>query len=265
MTLNVPANTALIIVDVQNDFCPGGNLAVEGGDEIVPAINHMKGDFGLVVVTQDWHPEGHSSFASTHDREPMARVWMKDGEIIGEILEDENGNPMDRPEHAPVEFAIAQTLWPDHCVQGTSGAEFRSDLGIPGDALILQKGKNKAVDSYSGFFENDQTTQPRFANGETLADTLRSKGITKLVFTGLAYDFCVGWHALDARKEGFEAVVVKDATRAIGIPLENGATTETAMDAQLAEAGVQVVNASDLQNALTPLQPQTFDNNGGPA
>ncbi len=226
MTLNVPANTALIIVDVQNDFCPGGSLAIEGGDEIVPAINDMKRGFSLTVITQDWHPADHKSFASNHEgKKPMETIEMPYG---------------------------VQILWPDHCIQGTQGAEFRNDLEIADNDLIIQKGTNKEIDSYSGFFENDRTTQPRFANGETLADTLRSQGITKLVITGLAYDFCVGWHALDARKEGFEAIVVKDATRSISMAIKDGTTTETAMDKKLAEAGVQVVNAADLQNVLNP-------------
>ncbi len=238
MTLNVPANTALVIVDVQNDFCPGGSLAVPGGDEIVPAINEMKRDFRLTVITQDWHPVGHKSFASNHDgAQPFSTTEMPYG---------------------------TQVLWPDHCVQGSQGAEFRSDLKIAESDLILQKGTNPDIDSYSGFFENDGETRPRLPNGETLADTLKARGITKVVFCGLAYDFCVGWHALDARKEGLDAIVVKDASRSIAMPLEGGSNTEAAMDAQLAEAGVQVVNIADLQEALIPTEGPVHDR-GGPA
>lgn len=237
-----PADTAYIIVDVQNGFCPGGNLAVPGGDDIVDDVNAIAEKFGIVIITQDFHPEGHASFASTHGRNAMEQVWMKDGKIVGEIEEG-----VDTP---PVEGAIQQTLWPDHCVQGTPDAEFHprllENLGEKADGVtVLQKGKNKNIDSYSGFQENDKVSKPRFDNGETLADTLKSLGVKRVVFTGLAYDFCVGWHALDAAEEGFEAIVVKGATRGINIPISDGVTTETLMDDQLKAAGVKVVNDID--------------------
>jgi len=210
-------NSALIVVDVQNDFCPGGSLAVKGGDEIISLINSLKKDFRLTIYTQDWHPKEHKSFASNHaDKNPMDTIDMPYG---------------------------AQALWPDHCVQGTNGAKFRSDLSISDEDLVLQKGTNSEIDSYSGFFENDKKTKPKFKNGKTLTQLLKSKDIETVYFAGLAYDFCVGWHALDAKKEGFEAIVIKDATRSIGIPVNDKNTTETLMDEQLKEAGVSIINS----------------------
>jgi len=214
MTRPAPATTALIIVDVQSDFCPGGALAVGGGDQIVGGINALRAGFQTVVVTQDWHPAGHSSFASSHPgKQPFDNVDMPYG---------------------------AQVLWPDHCVQGSDGAAFHPDLNVQTTDLVLQKGTSPAIDSYSGFFENDHTTRPRFADGSTLTDSLRARGITDLVLVGLAYDFCVGWHALDARREGFGVTVLKPLTRAIAMPLAEGATSETAMDTQLRAAGAVV-------------------------
>ncbi len=236
MTYQFPANTALIIVDVQNDFCPGGKLAVNGGDEIITPINGIKDRFALTVITQDWHPADHKSFVGNHEgAAPFSTVEMPYG---------------------------TQVLWPEHCVQNTEGSVFHRDLAISKNDLILQKGTNTHIDSYSGFFENDQTTKPRFANGETLADTLKSRGITRVVFCGLAYDFCVGWHALDSLKEGFEAVVLKDASRSIAMPLPDGGTTESAMDERLKAAGVQVITVSNL---FTVEIPKPHDLDGGPA
>ena len=222
----VPEDIALVVVDIQNDFCPGGNLAVPGGDDIVPLVNSLKKLFNLVVLTKDWHPAGHKSFASSHDgKNPLETVEMPYG---------------------------TQVLWPDHCVQGTEGAAFHKDLDIAADDLVLAKGTNPAIDSYSGFFENDAKTQPVFDDGKTLAQTLREKGINTVVFTGLAYDFCVGWHALDAIKAGFNAIVVKDATRSIAIPGADGAPgTEQAMTAQLEQAGAKIVTADELKALLS--------------
>lgn len=228
-----PGNIALVIVDVQNDFCPGGKLAVNGGDQIVESVNAIKRHFGVRVLTQDWHPANHKSFASNHEeRAPFSTLEMPYG---------------------------TQVLWPDHCIQGTEGAKFRSDLNVEDSDLVLQKGTNPDIDSYSGFFENDGTTPPRFEDGQTLTEKLRAAGVTHVVFCGLAYDFCVGWHALDARKEGFEAIVVKDVSRSIAMPLEAGGTTETAMDQRLQAAGVQVVNAADLQKILIGQSPSFSD------
>ncbi|MCD8563350.1 MAG: bifunctional nicotinamidase/pyrazinamidase, partial [Alphaproteobacteria bacterium] len=207
MTFTAPKTTALIVVDVQNDFCPGGNLAVNEGDQIVSDINAMRGSFETRVYTKDWHPADHKSFASNHDgKNPFETIQMPYG---------------------------VQVLWPDHCIQGTDGAAFHSALQYDGSDLILEKGTNPGIDSYSGFYENDQKTQPHFANGKTLTETLKARGIKQIVLCGLAYDFCVGWHALDARKEGFEVIVVKDAARSIAMPLPDGSDTEAAMDAQL--------------------------------
>lgn len=201
---------ALIIVDPQNDFCPGGALAVAGGDAIMAGIGALALRFRHVVVTQDWHPAGHLSFASSHpDRQPFDRVTMPYGE---------------------------QVLWPDHCIQGTAGAEFHPGVQAAIDRadLIIRKGYNPAVDSYSAFFENDRTTRTG------LAGYLRDKQVRRCVFVGLAYDFCVAWSALDARREGFEALILKDHARAIGMPIQGGTTIDEA-EALFREADVRFV------------------------
>lgn len=175
---------ALIVIDVQNDFCPGGALAVPDGDQVVAPINAMMQQFDTVILTQDWHPSRHSSFASSH------------------------------PGHGPFDTTEMpygqQVLWPDHCVQGSSGAAFHSDLRTYGD-LIIRKGFRPDVDSYSAFFENDQTTPTG------LEGYLRSRGITDLTMVGLATDFCVAFSALDARRLNFSVRVVLDACRAIDL------------------------------------------------
>ena len=179
------AEEALIVVDVQNDFCPGGALAVEGGDEVVPLINDLIARFDHVVLTQDWHPAGHSSFASSHPgKSPFQTIGMPYGE---------------------------QTLWPDHCVQGTPGAAFHEALEWTKAELVIRKGFRKGIDSYSAFFENDHTTPTG------LAGYLRERGITRLTFAGLATDFCVAFSALDARQLGFEAAVELRACRGIDL------------------------------------------------
>ena len=176
------STTALIVIDVQNDFCPGGALAVAGGDEIVAGINEIMDDFGAVILTQDWHPAGHSSFASSHaGKSPMELIEMPYG---------------------------PQVLWPDHCVQGTKGAEFHPDLRTDGD-LIIRKGFNPAIDSYSAFFENDHTT-PTGLDGY-----LRTRGIADLTLVGLATDFCVNYSAVDAAKLGYTVTVRTDLCRGI--------------------------------------------------
>lgn len=176
-----PATEALIVIDVQNDFCPGGALAVAGGDEIVGGINALMDDFTTVILTQDWHPAGHSSFASTHGAEPMTTTEMPYG---------------------------TQVLWPDHCIQGTHGAAFHKDLRTDGD-LIIRKGFNPAIDSYSAFFENDHKTPTG------LEGYLRTRGIDRLTMVGLATDFCVNFSAVDAAKLGFNTSVRMDLCRAI--------------------------------------------------
>ncbi|GLS18317.1 nicotinamidase [Labrys miyagiensis] len=175
----------LLVIDVQNDFCPGGALAVPDGDSVVPDINHMAGDFGHCVLTQDWHPAGHSSFASTHPgKAPFSTVIMPYGE---------------------------QTLWPDHCIQGTQGAAFHPGLDLPRAQMIIRKGYNPEIDSYSAFFENDRKTPTG------LAGYLAERGLKRIFCVGLATDFCVRFSAEDARKLGLETVVVLGACRGIDL------------------------------------------------
>ena len=176
---------ALIVVDVQRDFCPGGALAVPDGDRVVPAINRLARHFAHVIVTQDWHPPGHASFAASHlGRQPFETIAMPYGE---------------------------QTLWPTHCVQGTDGARFHPDLDITQAELVIRKGYRAEIDSYSAFRENDRTTPTG------LAGYLRERGFERLTLCGLATDFCVLFSALDARAAGFAAAVVLDASRGIDL------------------------------------------------
>ena len=199
----------LVIVDPQIDFCPGGALAVAGGDEVMPGIAALAEGFELVVVTQDWHPADHASFASNHDgAAPFTTAQMPYGE---------------------------QVLWPDHCVQGTAGAAFHPALAAAVDRahLILRKGYHPGIDSYSAFYENDRTTRTG------LAGYLRDKQVRRCVLVGLAYDFCVAYSAVDAVREGFEAVVLKDLTRAIAMPAAGGSSVDEA-EARFREAGVAV-------------------------
>lgn len=176
---------ALLVIDVQNDFCPGGALAVPGGDEIVHGINALMSEHDVVILTQDWHPKGHSSFASIH-----------------------NGNaPFDLIEmpYGP------QVLWPDHCIQGSGGGEFHADLNVDRADLIIRKGYNPAIDSYSALFENDHKTPTG------LEGYLRTRGIDSLTMVGLALDFCVHFSAVDAAKLGFDVSVREDLCRAIDL------------------------------------------------
>jgi nicotinamidase/pyrazinamidase len=175
----------LIVIDVQNDFCPGGNLAVNGGDEIVPIINQLARDYKHVVLTQDWHPQGHSSFASQHKgHAPFTQIEMPYGQ---------------------------QTLWPDHCIIGTQGAQFHQALDVPHAELIVRKGFRKSIDSYSAFFENDHTTPTG------LSGYLKERGFTKVTLVGLAFDYCVRFSAEDAKSLGFETCVIERATKAINL------------------------------------------------
>ncbi len=192
----------LIVVDVQNDFCPGGALAVPEGDAVVPAVNQLAGEFAHVVLTQDWHPPNHTSFAHIHDREPFTTIELDYG---------------------------GQTLWPAHCVQGTKGAEFHPGLAIPQAELIVRKGFRVGIDSYSAFRENDRKTPTG------LAGYLRERGFERLTLCGLATDYCVLFSALDARVAGFAVEVVLDACR--GIDLDG--SLARAHDA-MREAGAQL-------------------------
>lgn len=197
------AREALIVIDVQNDFCPGGALAVEYGHEVVPVINMLIERFEHVVLTQDWHPAGHSSFASSHvGRNPFEQIDMSYGQ---------------------------QTLWPDHCVQGTPGADFHPELEWTKAEMVIRKGFRKGIDSYSAFFENDHKTPTG------LTGYLRERGTEKVTLAGLATDFCVAYSALDAVKQGFAAAVVMDASRGIDL---NGSMA--AMTEKMREAGVEL-------------------------
>lgn len=176
---------ALIVIDMQNDFCPGGALAVAGGDEILAPINALMAQYDTVVLTQDWHPADHTSFADNHPgAAPFSSVDMAYG---------------------------PQVLWPRHCVIGSPGAAFHPDLDLDRADMIIRKGFRAGIDSYSAFFENDHVTPTG------LAGYLRERGIGRLDFVGLAHDFCVGWSAIDAAKLGFTATVIRSATRAIDL------------------------------------------------
>ncbi|WP_104019555.1 bifunctional nicotinamidase/pyrazinamidase [Roseovarius nitratireducens] len=192
---------ALLVIDVQNDFCPGGALAVPGGDEIVPKINALMTDFKEIILTQDWHPAGHSSFASEHP-----------GKAPFETVEMEYGT---------------QVLWPDHCVQGSHGGAFHPDLDTTPAHLIIRKGMSLKIDSYSAFFENDRATHTG------LDGYLQTRGITRLVMVGLATDFCVQFSALDAAKLGYRVTVRRDLCRAIDL---DGSLAQA--EAAMREAGV---------------------------
>ena len=200
---------ALLIIDVQNDFCPGGALAVPDGDKIIPVINALIPNFDHVMLTQDWHPAGHNSFASSHQgKDPYETIQMPYGD---------------------------QVLWPDHCVQGTKGAEFHHKLNTTPAEVIIRKGYRREIDSYSAFFENDQET----VTG--LSGYLKNRNISELFVAGLATDFCVKWSVLDGIKEGFKIYLISDAVRGIDID----GSVDAAWD-EMKTAGVNVINSSDL-------------------
>jgi nicotinamidase/pyrazinamidase len=201
--MEITIRDALVVVDVQNDFCPGGALAVPDGDAVIPVIQRIAPRFDHIILTQDWHPRGHCSFLSIHaGRESSGQ---------------------------------GKQLWPDHCVQGTRGADFHPALQLSRAELILRKGFRKDLDSYSAFFENDRTTPTG------LAGYCRERGLTRMFFAGLAYDFCVGSSAVDARRSGFESVVIADACRAIDV---NGSVQT--MEAEFALHGVVLVDRGGL-------------------
>ncbi len=216
MALEVEPTDALIVIDMQNDFLPGGALAVAEGDAILPGIHRLGDHFDHVLLTQDWHPHGHISFAGAHTGK---RAFVDTAEAP----------------YGP------QALWPDHCVQGSRGAELSPDLHLPHAELILRKGFRREIDSYSAFIENDKCTPTG------LAGYLRDRGLTRLFFCGLAYDFCVAFSALDAVRLGFEAIVVEDLSRPVGLP----ATDETPgsverTQAAFAEHGIRRIAAASL-------------------
>ncbi len=200
----------LLVVDVQNDFCPGGSLAVPRGNDVVPIINELIKRFDHVVLTQDWHPRGHSSFASSHS---------------GQV------------EFNEIAMAYGpQTLWPDHCIQGSTGAEFHDGLKWTRAELVIRKGFRPAIDSYSAFFENDKVTPTG------LGGYLRERGITRVFCVGLAFDFCVRFSAEDAQAQNFETFVIDNACRAIDMHGSAQATRDS-----LAELGIGLINSTDIR------------------
>src|SRR6266513_2703869 len=202
MSIRLSDDDLLLVIDVQNDFCDGGALAVADGNAVVPVINRLSQRFGHVVLTQDWHPAGHSSFASSHPgAAPFETIAMPYGQ---------------------------QTLWPDHCVQGTAGAALHPDLSTVSAELVIRKGFRPEIDSYSAFYENDRQTPTG------LAGYLRERGLTRIFLVGLATDYCVYYSAVDARRLGFDAVVIESACRAIDL-----AGSLAAAWTGMGEAGVQ--------------------------
>ena len=208
--MQIGASDVLVVIDVQNDFCPGGALAVAGGDAVIQPIHRIAPHFQHVVLTQDWHTPDHFSFASAHPgRKPFEQIEA----IYG-----------------------PQTLWPDHCVQGSKGAEFHPDLKLSKAELVLRKGFRREIDSYSAFFENDRTT----ATG--LAGYLKERGLTRVFFAGLAYDYCVGYSALDAQRLGFPAFIIRDASRAIDL---NGSVAK--IESEFVRAGVTLIQTPEIR------------------
>jgi nicotinamidase/pyrazinamidase len=207
--MEIGSTDVLLVIDVQNDFCPGGALAVAGGDLVIQPILKITEKFEHIVLTQDWHSPHHASFASAHPgKRPFEQIELRYG---------------------------AQTLWPDHCVQGTKGAEFHPGLTIPQAELILRKGFRPEIDSYSAFFENDHET----ATG--LAGYLRERNLNRVFLCGLAYDYCVGYSALDARRRGFEAIIFRDACRPIDL---NGSVAT--IESEFARSGVNLLDVREV-------------------
>ena len=209
--VTVQIDDVLLIIDVQNDFCPGGALAVADGNAVVPVINDLQSCFAHVIMTQDWHPADHTSFASSHeDKRPFESIELDYG---------------------------TQVLWPDHCVQGSPGAAFHGDLDTDRAELIVRKGYRPTIDSYSAFYENDQTTPTG------LAGALRERGLKRLFLAGLATDFCVYYSAIDGRREGFDVFLIEDACRAIDL---DGSLSAAKSD--MANRGVVTLSAHQLTN-----------------
>lgn len=207
----IRSGDALLVVDVQNDFCPGGTLAVPDGDAVVPVINRITPAFPVVVATQDWHPGGHISFASRHE-----------GKNPFEVIEIQG---------------TEQVLWPDHCVEGTPGADFHPRLDTTAVRFVLRKGANREVDSYSAFVENDRRTTTG------LAGLLRELGVERIFVSGLATDVCVRATALDGRGAGFQVALLEDACRPVDVPPGNLARARR----QMLDAGVRILITDELQ------------------
>jgi nicotinamidase/pyrazinamidase len=209
--MEASSHDVLLVIDVQNDFCPGGALAVAHGDAVIDPILRVAPGFAHIVLTQDWHPANHASFASAHPgKHPFEQIEASYG---------------------------PQTLWPAHCVQGSHGAEFHPALRLPQAELILRKGFRPQIDSYSAFFENDRVTPTG------LAGYLRERNLTRVLLAGLAYDFCVGYSALDARRLGLPVIVIRDACRAIDL---NGSVA--AIETAFAETGVMPIESTEVLN-----------------
>lgn len=209
MAITPQPTDALLVVDLQNDFCPGGALAVTHGDQIVTLVNALSRRFDHVILTQDWHPPQHISFASSHSgKDPFETTQVSYG---------------------------SQTLWPEHCLQDTPGSAFHPDLDIPQAELILRKGFRRSIDAYSAFLENDHFTSTG------LAGYLRERGLQRLFLCGLAYDFCVRYSALDGTALGFECLVIEDATRPVNLP---NSVDET--DAAFRAAGIQRIQSQQI-------------------
>ena len=207
--MRIEAHDVFIVVDVQNDFCPDGALAVADGDAVIEAIHRVAPLFGHIVLTQDWHSRHHASFATAHPgKQPYEQIELSYG---------------------------VQTLWPEHCVQGSKGAEFHPALRLPQAELVLRKGFHPQIDSYSAFFENDRVTPTG------LAGYLEERELTRVFFAGLAYDYCVGYSALDARRLGLPAFIVRDACRAIDL---DGSVAK--IEAEFAREGVSVIDSGAL-------------------
>lgn len=206
--MQISPHDALIVVDVQNDFCPGGALAVADGDRIVPIINGIMPHFGHVILTQDWHPADHVSFADNHQLPAFSQVSLNYGQ---------------------------QVLWPSHCRQGSTGADFHPDLDTSTAQLIIRKGHHQSIDSYSAFMEADRQTLTG------LAGFLKEKGIQRVFLAGLATDFCVAWTALDARHFGFECLVIEDACQAIDLDGSLSCAWQ-----QMQAAGVMAIDARQI-------------------
>jgi nicotinamidase/pyrazinamidase len=207
--LRIDSHDVLIVTDVQNDFCPGGALAVTDGDAIIESIHRIATRFGHIVLIQDWHPSNHTSFATAHPgKKPFEQIELGYG---------------------------MQTLWPPHCIQGSNGAEFHPALHLPQAELILRKGFDPNIDSYSAFFENDRITPTG------LAGYLEERDLARVFLVGLAYDFCVGYSALDARRLGLPAFILRDACRSIDL---NGSVAK--IEAEFSKSGVAVIECAEL-------------------
>jgi nicotinamidase/pyrazinamidase len=207
--MRIDEHDVLVVIDAQNDFCPCGALAVADGDAVIEPIHRVAPRFEHIILTQDWHPPNHTSFAIAHPgRKPFEQIELSYG---------------------------LQTLWPEHCIQGSKGAEFHPALHLPQAELVLRKGFNPGIDSYSAFFENDRITPTG------LAGYLEERGLTRVFLAGLAYDFCVGYSALDAHRLGLPAFILRDACRSIDL---NGSVAK--IEAAFSDAGVAVIECTGL-------------------